>query len=299
MKTLNVIGAGRVGRALAALWSERHVFDVQDVLDGTADGSREAVAFIGSGTPARSLEAMRPADVWMITTPDKAIVGSSEKLAGAGLARSGDVVFHCSGSLPSSALAAVAALGAHVASVHPLKSFADARVAAHSFAGTYCAAEGDRAALDVLVPAFEAIGGRVSEIDPQQKSLYHAASVLVCNYLAALMETGLRCYERAGIDRATATGMMAPLARETLENVLGAGTARALTGPIARGDEEVVRRHLEALDAWNERIAAVYRDLGSIAVDLARERGEADGEALRRIEALLGPSVRPGGSGNA
>jgi predicted short-subunit dehydrogenase-like oxidoreductase (DUF2520 family) len=296
LKTLNVIGAGRVGRALAALWGEQGAFDVQDMLDGTPEGSREAAAFIGCGTPAASLEAMRPAAVWMITTPDKEIVNSSGKLASARLARTGDIVFHCSGSLPSSGLAAVAAVGAHVASVHPLKSFADPRVAVRTFSGTYCAAEGDRAALDVLVPAFEAIGGRVSEIDPQQKTIYHAASVIVCNYLAALMETGLRCYEKAGLDRATATGMMAPLARETLENVLSIGTARALTGPIARGDDEVVGKHLEALDTWNDPIAAIYRDLGAIAVDLARGRGEADAEALRRIEALLGSRVPPGRS---
>jgi predicted short-subunit dehydrogenase-like oxidoreductase (DUF2520 family) len=244
-----------------------------------------------------SIDAMRPGDVWMITTPDKEIVASNDKLAAARVVRSGDVVFHCSGSLPSSELTSVVALGARVASVHPLKSFADPHAAVRTFAGTYCAAEGDRAALDVLVPAFEAIGGRVSEIEPQYKTIYHAASVIVCNYLAALLETGLRCYERAGLERDTATRMMEPLVRETLDNVLSIGTARALTGPIARGDDEVVKRHLAALDAWNERIAAIYRDLGAVALALARERDEADADALLRIEALLAeplPARAPG-----
>ena len=297
MRTLNVIGAGRVGRALGFLWQEKRAFAVQDVLDGTPDGAREAVAFIGSGNPAASIDAMRPADVWMITTPDKEIVASNDRLAAARAVRAGDVVFHCSGSLPSRELASVVALGARVASVHPLKSFADSHAAVRTFTGTYCAAEGDRAALDVLAPAFEAIGGRVSEIDPQYKTIYHAASVIVCNYLAALMETGLRCYEKAGLERETATRMMEPLVRETLENVLTIGTARALTGPIARGDDEVVRRHLEAFDAWNERIAAIYRDLGAVAVDLARERtgerNEAEHDALLRIETLLKGPLPP------
>lgn len=233
----------------------------------------------------------------MITTPDRTIAATNDSLAAARVVRSGDVVFHCSGSLPSSDLAAVAALGARVASVHPLKSFADPRTAARTFAGTYCAAEGDRAALDVLAPAFEAIGGRVAEIDPQYKTIYHAASVIVCNYLAALMEAGLRCYEKAGLERDTATRMMEPLVRETLENVLGIGTARALTGPIARGDEEVVSRHLAALGAWDGRIAAIYRDLGVVALDLARERADdrndAEREALLRVEALLKAPLPP------
>ena len=287
MKTLNVIGAGRVGRALASLWSEQHTFHVQDVLDGTPEGSLEAVAFIGMGEAAASIAAMRAADEWMITTPDNKIAGCSEALAAARSVRSGDVVFHCSGSLPSSALDSVAALGATVASVHPLKSFADSRVAARTFAGTYCAAEGEGAALDVLLPAFESVGGRVSRIDAQQKTIYHAASVLACNGLAALMETALRCYGKAGLDRDTATQMMAPLARETLENVVGMGAARALTGPIARGDDEVVERHLQTLASWDARIASIYSELGSVAVALARERGEADGDALLRIERVL------------
>lgn len=283
MKTLNVIGAGRVGRTLASLWREKDTFAVQDVLASSPEGARAAVAFIGAGNPVGAIDGLRAADVWMITTPDREIAGSAAKLSG--VVRSGDVVFHCSGSMASSELAAA---GTRVASVHPLKSFADPREAARTFAGTYCAAEGDSKALEVLVPAFERIGGRISRIDPQLKTVYHAASVIVCNYLTALLETGLLSYEKAGLDRDTATRMMAPIVRETLENVLALGTTRALTGPIARGDHAVVAGHLEALDAWNARVAAIYRELGAVALELARERGEADSDALARIEALLG-----------
>ena len=292
MKTLNVIGAGRVARTLGSLWSAKGTFATQDVLAGSIDGARSAVAFIGAGTASGAIETMRAADVWMIATPDREIVNSADRLAKVGLLRAGDVVFHCSGSIASLELSAAAAAGAHVASVHPLKTFADPHDAVRSFGGTYCAAEGDTAALDVLVPAFEGLGGRICKIDPQFKTIYHAASVIVCNYLTALLETGLRCYAKAGLDRATATRMMEPLVRETLENVLELGTARALTGPVARGDELVVKRHLVALDAWDERIAALYRELGMVAVDLAREQGEADGGALARLEALLRRSPR-------
>ena len=65
------------------------------------------------------------------------------------------------------------------------------------------------------------------------------------------------------------------------------GTARALTGPVARGDDPVVKRHLDALDGWDERIAAIYRELGKVALDLSRAQGTADAEALARLEKLL------------
>ena len=287
MKSLNVIGAGRVGRTLASLWEEKRTFRMQDVLDGTVQGARAAVAFIGDGRPVPSAGEMHPADVWMITTPDRMIVASCEALAASGVLRAGDIVFHCSGATPSGELQAAAQAGCAIASVHPLKSFADPRDAVRTFTGTHCAIEGDAAALEVLKPAFERIGGLVSELDPRFKTIYHAASVVVSNYLDALMEVGLRCYEKAGLPRETATKMMEPIVRETLENIFEIGTTRALTGPIARGDDAVVAKHLKSLGEWDACVTGIYRELGLVALELARAQGEAEVEALARLGELL------------
>jgi predicted short-subunit dehydrogenase-like oxidoreductase (DUF2520 family) len=138
-----------------------------------------------------------------------------------------------------------------------------------------------------LKPAFERIGARVFEIEPSAKTLYHAAGVIVCNYLTALLDTGARCYEKAGIARGDAMRMMQPLVRETLDNVFALGPARALTGPIARGDIDVVGRQVEAVEKADPRIAAVYRELGKVAVELAHEQGGADAGALKAIERIL------------
>jgi predicted short-subunit dehydrogenase-like oxidoreductase (DUF2520 family) len=289
MKTLNLLGAGRVGRSLAALWTQKRAFALQHVLDGTFVGARSAVAFAGAGEAVERFEALQPADVWMLTTPDREIRTSCDRLACAGLLRSSNIVFHCSGSMSSVDLAAAAALGAGVASVHPLKTFADPGEAVRTFEGTHCAAEGSSDALEVLAPAFECIGGRVSRIDASAKTLYHAASVIVCNYLTALIEAGLRCYERAGIPRETATTMIEPIVRQTVHNVFRLGTAGALTGPIVRGDDGVVLHHLAALRSSDPRVAALYRELGAIALDLGREQG-VEAEALARVARALDAS---------
>ena len=285
--TINVIGGGRAGRALARVWALNGAFTIGDVLDSSPAAGADAVAFIGSGRAVAALGEMRGADVWMLTPPDDQIVPCGKALAASGLLQSGNVVFHCSGALPSRGLAAVMTNGVAVASVHPLKSFADPAAAAQSFAGTYCAAEGDAAALAVLRPAFERIGARVFEIDPAFKTIYHAASVIVCNYLVALLETGIRGYEKSGFKRDDAMRVMEPLVRETLDNVFRLGTAEALTGPIARGDHVVVARQVDALEAWDPRVAAIYKNLGVVAVELARAQGKADPDALAAIGRLL------------
>jgi predicted short-subunit dehydrogenase-like oxidoreductase (DUF2520 family) len=287
MQTLNIIGCGRVGRTLARLWHEGGVFTIGDINDRTADKSRAAVAFIGGGRACAEIAAMRAADCWLLATPDDCIANACDELAAGRQLAAGNIVFHCSGALPSTVLKAAVARGAHVASVHPLKTFADPAVAAKNFAGTPCTAEGDAAALAVLRPAFENVGAAVFEIDAAAKTLYHAGSVIVCNYLTALLETGLRTFESAGVARADANRMMEPLVRETLDNVFRLGPARALTGPIARGDLAVVQRQIAALAAADPRLEAVYRSLGVIAADIANTGGNFDSTALAAMTALL------------
>lgn len=287
MQRLNIIGCGRVGRTLARLWHTRAVFAIGDVDDHGFDKSRAAVAFIGAGRASTGIDDTSEAELWLLALPDDRIAERCRVLAASKRLTAGNIVFHCSGALGSGELAAAVACGAAVASIHPLKTFADPVIAVATFAGTSCGVEGDAAARAVLAPAFEAIGARLFALDAAGKTAYHAASVLVCNDLAALLEAGTRAYALAGIAPEAALSLMAPLVRETLDNVFSMGTARALTGPVMRGDVEVVRRQLAALSSAEPRVAAVYRSLGLIAVELARKAGGAEAAALNAIEDLL------------
>ena len=287
MTTLNIIGSGRAGRTLARVFADCGSFEICDVFDRTRANADSAVSFIGRGAAVDALEKMRNADVWMLTPPDDEISAACAALAASAILKRGQIVFHCSGASPSSDLAIARNCGALIASIHPLRSFADPATAAQTFSGTYCAAEGDPEALAVLRPAFERAGAHVSEIDVAYKTVYHASSVIVCNYLTALLEAGILGYERAGFARDVALRMIETLVRETLDNVFKLGPVSALTGPVARGDRSVVQHHVEALAAWDARIAAIYRDLGGVAVDLARAQAKADPEALTAIDHLL------------
>jgi predicted short-subunit dehydrogenase-like oxidoreductase (DUF2520 family) len=282
MAALNVIGCGRVGKSLARLFARERVFEVQDLLSGTPAGAQAAAGFVGAGRAAGAVNGMRPAEVWMLTPPDDRIETCARALASTGVVRAGDVAFHCSGALSSAVLAPLRERGAVVASIHPLKSFAEPVRAVESFAGTPCAAEGDAAAVALLKPAFERIGAVVFAFDAARKTEYHAAGVLASNDLVALLEAALRCYAKAGFARDDALRLMEPLVRETVDNVFRLGPAAALTGPVARGDAAVVARQRAAL-ASHPELAAVYRELGRIALELAREQGRAPAEALAAV----------------
>jgi predicted short-subunit dehydrogenase-like oxidoreductase (DUF2520 family) len=287
MRTLNVIGSGRVGRACGRMWARAGVFEIQDVLTRSLASAEEGVKFIGAGAAVGHLADMRPADVWMIATRDDAIVPSAQTLAKSGKVTPDDIVFHVSGATPSGDLAPVKAGGALVASVHPIKTFTDAEKAVRTFSGTYCAAEGDEEALAVLRPAFEKIGARLFDITAALKPVYHSGGVLACNYLVALIEGAVRAHEKAGIPRAASLKALEPMVRETVDAIFRQGTERALTGPISRGDVATVQRQLAAVEGWDPAMAALYRGLGRIALDLARRDARLDAVRAAELEALF------------
>jgi len=284
VKTLNIIGSGRVGRACGRRWARARVFEIQDVLTRSRASAGQAVKFIGAGHAVGHLDEMRPADVWMIATRDDAIVPSCVTLAASGRIVPGNIVFHVSGATPSSDLKPVKDKGARIASVHPIKTFTDAGLAARTFPGTYCSAEGDLEALKVLKPAFVKIGARILDINPDLKPIYHAGGVFACNYLAVLIEAALRAHGKAGIPRSASLKALEPMVRETVDAIFEKGPEQALTGPIARGDVATVRRQLALVGAWDAEMGKLYRGLGLIAVALA--------ESGQRIDPLRAAALR-------
>lgn len=268
---LNIVGAGHVGRALGRLFDQRSVFAVQDVLTRTQASAQAAVDFIGAGRAVDALGALRPAAVWMLAVSDDSIGEVAKQLA-AGCDLKYAVVFHCSGAKASAELDPVRAAGAFIASVHPVRSFADPQQVAASFDGTFCGVEGDAQALALLNPAFKTIGARTVAIDAAAKTVYHAASVFASNYLTTVLDAALRAYQAAGIPFDVARELARPLASETLANVLRLGPEAALSGPIARGDTATVARQQAAVSGWDPATGALYEALATATWDLARRK---------------------------
>ncbi|MBJ6800058.1 Rossmann-like and DUF2520 domain-containing protein [Geomonas propionica] len=287
MKTFSIIGCGAVGKTVGRLLQQSGSVAVRDILTRSTASAQTAADFIGAGRPVADFNKLERADLYLVASPDDAIAACVRELCRTDLLDRDTTVCHFSGSLGSALLEPAAQFGAQLASVHPVKSFADPAVCVGDFAGTWCGIEGDPQARELMAELFSAIGGKIFNIDPRFKTIYHAGSVLACNYLTALLEAGLRAFEKGGVPRETALLVMEPLVRGTVDNVFRAGTARALTGPIARGDAGVVARQLDALESYDGQLALIYRALGSVALELSRERGQACAPGLAQIEELL------------
>lgn len=275
MLRLNIIGCGSVGKSLGRLWSTSGTFEIGDILNRSLHSSQNAVDWIGAGRAIEQLSSISPADIFLISTNDDSLCEMAMRLSESNVLKPGNIVLHCSGAVNSNLLESVTVAGAYTASIHPVKSFATPCSTLSDFAGTFCGSEGDSQALEILEPAFAAIGATTFRIDPAQKKLYHAASVISCNYLTSLIELSAQAYEKAGIPRATAMQIMQPIVMGTADNIFKLGTTKALTGPIARGDHQVVEDQHSALKEWNPDYADIYSSLGKIAYQLAAKQNSA------------------------
>jgi predicted short-subunit dehydrogenase-like oxidoreductase (DUF2520 family) len=267
--TLSIIGGGRLARSLGGLWAAGGHVIIRDVLCRSMSDSCRAVADIGAGRPVTQYADLREADLFMVATPDRAIASVADQLVGAGRVTGSGVVFHCSGAETSMCLLAAQKAGAATASAHPLMTFTEQRVSAGEFAGTYCTLEGDSAACARIEALFAAIGAKTLGISTETKLLYHAAAVFASNYLVTVLQTSFEVLGMTGISHDVGRAMMTPLARRAVENALRLGPRAALTGPVARGDVEVVQRHLEALSLRDPAIADLYRMLATRTARLA------------------------------
>lgn len=270
MTTLNLVGAGRVGRTLATLWARHGVFEIQDVLTSSPDSAQAACAAIGSGRPVSWLADMRPADVWMVAVQDARIAAVAATLAATrGVQTGTPLVFHCSGAQNASSLQPLADLGWRTASAHCILSFADVQTALQQFAGTACALEGDASACAVLEHAFAAIGAQCFAVASADKLLYHAAAVFATNFLPVLQAVAEDAWRASGVPAQLLPQLRASLLRNAVDNLTRLGPAGALTGPAARGDVAAIARQAAAVQAWDAPSGEAYRALSTLALRLA------------------------------
>src|SRR6266849_1969263 len=144
----------------------------------------------------------------------------------------------------------------------------------------------------VVILAVRDVGLRPFHIPSKAKQIYHASAVFASNYFVVVEAVAQRLLRHAGLSDAEAWQALRPLVEGTLENMSRQEPMAALTGPVARGDQATIRRHLEALTHDD---AVLYRALGRAALELAQKRGMDPATAAQVAVALetdLPPVIR-------
>jgi len=224
-----VVGAGRLGTVLA-----------------------EALAARG---PLRRGESIPgDVDVVLLCVPDGQIAAAARAVP------PGPLVGHCSGATGLDALGAREGF-----SLHPLMS-----VPHGSPPGVLT---GAGAAIDATSRRALAIAERLARalrlnpvrVAPEDRVAYHAAAAMAANFLVALEAAAERLAATAGVTRE----QLAPLVLATARQWAETGPRNALTGPIVRGDADVVARHREVVAERTPELLPLWDALADATRSLA------------------------------
>jgi predicted short-subunit dehydrogenase-like oxidoreductase (DUF2520 family) len=214
---VGIVGSGRLGPAIAAAFARAGL-----EVDGPAGRG---------GRPS--------GDAVLLCVPDTEIPAAAAAVEG-----TAPLVGHTSGATP---LRALEPAGAEMFGLHPLQAFPTGS-GPERFMGAGCAVAGSTpGALAAARALAEALGMRPFEIADEGRAAYHAAASIASNFLVTLESAAERVAAGAGLEPSEARALLAPLVRTTVENWAGLGPEHALTGPIARGDEDTVARQRAAV----------------------------------------------------
>lgn len=240
-----VVGTGKLGAALAPLLRAAG-YDISSIISRDRESSHrraKALARRVGATAATFRTGELRADLVWFCVPD----GEIERCARLLSARDwkGKFAVHSSGAMMSDELRVLRDRGAQVASVHPMMTFVEG--VSPVLKGVGFAIEGDREALQAVSKIIRRLGGEAFSIAAKDKALYHAWGTFLSPLMTALLATGERVAQGAGVASNRARRWMLPIVRQTVENYAKQGGTRGFSGPIIRGDAATIRKHLEVL----------------------------------------------------
>jgi predicted short-subunit dehydrogenase-like oxidoreductase (DUF2520 family) len=254
---IGLIGAGRLGSSLA-LALERAGHSIRFVHSARTKSANSLSSRLKGAVSASAEEVTERCELLFLTVPDAAIRSLAEALP----FRAGQYVVHCSGALSLEVLDAARARGALRGCLHPLQSFPEHFADPDRFRGIHCGIEGDAPLGEILAACALRLGAAVVDLAGVDRAAYHAAAVFASNYLVALHAAAAQIWSLAGLPASQCRAALAPLTLGSAERLAGLPLERALTGPLARGDDETIAQHLHALRALPE-LRALYVKLGA------------------------------------
>lgn len=248
---IGFIGSGKVGFSLGRYLKENN-FDVIGYFSKSVDSIKGAAKFTGTKEFYSLKEILLESDILFITTTDSEIESVWENLKK--LSIKNKIICHCSGALSSAIFKGRENYNVFGYSVHPLFPIKDKYESYKSLKEAVFAIEGDETHLNIIIAMFSSIGNKVKEIDKKDKVKYHKSAVLVSNLVLALISIGVEELEGLGFSNDEALDSLYPLIKNNIENIKEKGLKEALTGPVERGDLDIVKKHLDCSEDENKMI---------------------------------------------
>lgn len=174
------------------------------------------------------------------------------------------IICHLSGFLPATVFAEHEKYCRGVAAIHIPISFPSKDVIPNEIYTSSFVVDGSSFALEIIEQISHITKNPLLKIDSANKAQYHAACVLSSSLVLSLLNLATREMQQAldgNISKMKLEKMFLNLAKSALNNALAKDILAVITGPLVRGDREMIKNHIEALS--NQTSKLLYKTLSN------------------------------------
>ncbi|HAQ6680080.1 TPA: DUF2520 domain-containing protein, partial [Enterococcus faecium] len=228
------------------------------------DSSLAASNFTSSKQYLNLRELVDENDTIFITTPDGQIQEVWQEIKNYQIKNK--LICHCSGAISSDIFSNIQDYGAYGYSVHPMFSISDKYNSYKKLKKSFITIEGDEKYAKFLCDFFKKLGNSTVIVSKENKSLYHAASVVSSNLVLGLINTSVTYLIQCGFTEKMAIEALYPLIEFNIRNIKEKGIIESLTGPVERCDISTIKGHCEVL---SDEDRALYMLLSKNVLEIA------------------------------
>ncbi|MFC1490243.1 Rossmann-like and DUF2520 domain-containing protein [Candidatus Latescibacterota bacterium] len=282
-----LLGAGRAGTVLSIALSQAG-YRFTWIGSNKREDAGKLAHKLGIGGYGLGFEGFgETADFLILAVPDDKIRCAASDAVQAGIISDDTVVAHLSGALESEILEEAKEAGASVMAFHPAQTFTMSSNPATVLKKICFDMEGDDTACSLGESIATDLGAVSIRLDPAHRIFSHLAMTAASNYTVSLMRIAEDIMAVAGIPNDKAGMMLHPLFSATANNISSIGTTGSLTGPVSRGDTDVLSKHFKALEDMDGNYRAVFANLAEIALKITIERGDISAEKAEEIKKII------------
>lgn len=282
---ISFIGAGKVGTSLG-IYLKKNNFNVLGYYSRSFSSSEKASNLTNS-IAFKTLKATLKADIIFITVNDDSIKEVAMNISRLNINLENKIFVHMSGALSSCEIGVLKRETTDVVSLHPIQAFADVSNSVEQLQNTTFSIEGGDKAIQKIKNILDKCSNPYFILEENQKSLYHASACVVSNYLVTLLDYGFSILKHIGIPEELAINSFFPLIEANINNIKKSGTEKSLTGPIARGDLDTIKKHLEAFKENDFNNTHLYKVMGDYTISLAEKNKLKNNKKALQISKLL------------
>jgi predicted short-subunit dehydrogenase-like oxidoreductase (DUF2520 family) len=284
------IGAGKIAYSLIAALIEAEYSVVSIISRNKSSAQKLAEKFRIAHHSNRFNSLNQNIKFFFLTVPDSQIEKVAKSLSKLNLNFEQSLFVHVSGALNIDELQSLRKKKGNIASFHIMQTFPSQRII--DIKNCSVAVEEEkkvvknfltRLALDLKLKPFC--------LKPDMKVYYHLAGVFASNFLVGNLSASGKMFKLTEAEKTNFFSVINSTVNSTLSNIRDTGPAKALSGPVERGDFETIERHLKALKKKDILLYKSYIVQSLNLLEVVKEKNGKLNEGQKRIQGLLSTLV--------